>query len=1113
MRTRTTRHPSFGALLAAAALTAGCQAGDDGAPGPDDRVDAEAVGDPATAAAGADGQALQAPLLTQELDLSAALERTEMAMRPVAGKFVGGHVTHLVETSAAGRIDFTPRDGARPAAPLALETVAIRRGDYEIDPAAAPSTVAADGTVETLRSEVLERVTNTARGVEQRWEFAEEPGTEGDLTVEVAATGSLLAANASGLHFGAAGKLGSKYSHGVWIDSAGNEAEIPARFEDGKIVLTVPHDLVFNTAFPAVLDPTVTAETAVDAPVTGATGATSRTPAVALAGGQALVVWADERDEGTLANIYGARVASDGTVLDATSIAIDTASGAQASPVVTAITGGYLVVWESGSGALRGATVSTGGAVTSLGTVAATGSEPALAGRGAGALLAYRDGNDIAGALYSGGFAAAFPIAATAATEQQPTVAADPAGNYLVAWSDGAANLDLRGQLVTAAGGLTGGVITISAALGTQSEASAAFTGTDFVVAWTNNRSGIDIYGTRVSTAGVVLDTRVEQMVTVGGIGMVTAADSQNLGELACASGGCEITWRDRRNLATNGSDVYGQAFTTALVAAGAEVTVSAELGEQVAPALASDGTSYLAAWQDQRTNGPYQIYGARISGAGAVVDPSGLFLSLGTNSERAPTVINGASSWLTLWGDSRAIGSDIVGVRTAAGGALLDASAKVISNAAKHQQTPRLAQSASEYLAVWADGRGADFDIYARRVDASGNVVGVESAVTTATADQLLPAVASDGTGYLVVWQDRRLPANNFDIYGALLAADGSVIAGDIAIYAGAGEQAGPAVAWNAAAGQYVVLWSDARGGAGTNDIYATRVSAAGAVLDAGGVVLGGAAASQLAPAVVSSSTSQLLAVWDDRRGGTGDIYGGRFTIGASLVRLDGDGFAIAAIAGSKQTSPTVATFATNYAVLWTDERAVASNGRDIYGATVSSTAAVGAEFAVSITSNDEANPTIVAPVTGGGSSGYGLLAYDRFEPALSTRRVYYRRFKVDAATGSTCTQDSQCDSGFCVDGKCCDAACGGSSQADCQACSVARGAAVDGTCGPVAAGRICRGYADTFCDLRETCNGVATTCPDDLGRRQTQTCNLSGGGTGTCPANNAAGAPHVCQ
>jgi hypothetical protein len=51
----------------------------------------------------------------------------------------------------------------------------------------------------------------------------------------------------------------------------------------------------------------------------------------------------------------------------------------------------------------------------------------------------------------------------------------------------------------------------------------------------------------------------------------------------------------------------------------------------------------------------------------------------------------------------------------------------------------------------------------------------------------------------------------------------------------------------------------------------------------------------------------------------------------------------------------------------------------------------------------------------------------------------------------GGACSTAAECDTGFCVDGVCCESACGGGAPNDCLACSVEAGGSFDGICGPI--------------------------------------------------------------
>ncbi len=104
----------------------------------------------------------------------------------------------------------------------------------------------------------------------------------------------------SGLHF----DEGLRYGHATWVDARGARTAVRARFEAGHILFEVPAQVLEASAYPAVLDPLLTAELAVDAPVQGVSIGGQGDVAIGLGTSSMLVVWTDGRDPaGT--DLYG----------------------------------------------------------------------------------------------------------------------------------------------------------------------------------------------------------------------------------------------------------------------------------------------------------------------------------------------------------------------------------------------------------------------------------------------------------------------------------------------------------------------------------------------------------------------------------------------------------------------------------------------------------------------------------------------------------------------------------------------------------------------------------------------------------------------------------------
>jgi MYXO-CTERM domain-containing protein len=113
---------------------------------------------------------------------------------------------------------------------------------------------------------------------------------------------------------------------------------------------------------------------------------------------------------------------------------------------------------------------------------------------------------------------------------------------------------------------------------------------------------------------------------------------------------------------------------------------------------------------------------------------------------------------------------------------------------------------------------------------------------------------------------------------------------------------------------------------------------------------------------------------------------------------------------------------------------------------------------------------------------------------------------FVLPSSNGAACSTGQTCESGFCVDGVCCDAACGGGDGTDCQACSVNMGAATDGVCAPIAAGSTCRAAAFD-CDVAEVCDGSSIACPADSVSPDGAVCPGGACQAGICEMNAGTG------
>ena len=545
-----------------------------------------------------------------------------------------------------------------------------------------------------------------------------------------------------------------------------------------------------------------------------------RHPSIIWSGTNYFVVWQDYRN-GSF-DIYGARIGTSGTVLDTAGLLISKATDKQEVPSVAFDGTNYLVVWEdyrhSQYSDIYGTRVTTSGVVLDtagipISTAANDQEHPSIAFDGTNYLVVWEDDRNGSYGIYAtiidtsgvvldtGGI----PIS-TAGLQERPSVAFNGT-NYFVVWADrrNGSDHDIYGARVTTSEDVldTAG-IPISTAVYDQRHSSIAFDGRNYLVVWENNHNGYsDIYATRIDTLGTVLDP--------AGIHIFTARVWQTSPSVAFDGRNYLIVW--------GYGYIYGARLATSgVVLDTAGIPISTAANRQGSPSIAFDGTNYMVVWGDNRRG--CDIYGARLTTSGVVLDTAGIPISTADGDQWFPSITFDGRNYLVVWADKRnGFDSDIYGARVSTSGVVLDTLGIPISTVPFNQSQPSVAFDGTNYLVVWQDGRSGYSHIYGARVSTSGVVLDTAGIpISTAANRQGSPSIAFDGTNYMVVWGDNR-SGSDWDIYGVRVSTSGTVI-DSFPVSTQSGAQTSPVLAKGSGNQMLVVYsgWTDSINGKPAN-------------------------------------------------------------------------------------------------------------------------------------------------------------------------------------------------------------------------------------------------------------------------------------------------------
>lgn len=297
----------------------------------------------------------------------------------------------------------------------------------------------------------------------------------------------------------------------------------------------------------------------------------------------------------------------------------------------------FLAIWrdaETGAYALR--RISPAGAMVDATATTVPAHAPiAAAFNGANYVLAWQDFASIdrftATASWSPsaglGMTATFDTASGILSRDAPSIGAGGAG-HMVAWtmfqgSGSNSRFALRAMPVSASGAPRSSAATsVSSTASGGASPGVSFDGTNFLIAWTDLTTppfGVQCrtaYAVRLTPAGDLLDATPLRLSGTGcdASGVTSTSDGVNHLVAWSSSGG-----------------VFAARVSPAGVALDAPRALTSAAGSGLSASF--DGRSFVVAWDDNRS-GNRDVYAARVSRDGAVLDPEGVAIARDSSDE-----------------------------------------------------------------------------------------------------------------------------------------------------------------------------------------------------------------------------------------------------------------------------------------------------------------------------------------------------------------------------------------------------------------------------------------------------------------------------------------------
>ena len=285
---------------------------------------------------------------------------------------------------------------------------------------------------------------------------------------------------------------------------------------------------------------------------------------------------------------------------------------------------------------------------------------------------------------------------------------------------------------------------------------------------------------------------------------------------------------------------------------------IATNSGFEMAIGAAWDGANYLVGIEGDAI-AANSITAQLVSPAGALIGSR--IKVAGTGG--VPFVAFGGTNYLLVWHDDFNYPNDVVtGQRVAPSGALVG-SAFPIASVQAGQEIWGLAAGAGGFLALYSlGGSNGSYPLYSQLISPLGTVSGATLVGTAGGKNSGINSLAFGGTNYLAVWDTGRA------IRGRFISSAGNPAPADFPIHTKqqTGTNNAPvSLAFDAARSRFLVVWHDQVGDGGTTlDLFGQLVAADGSLVGAT-IFISGAAGGHYAPSIAFDGENYLVN-WTDQ-------------------------------------------------------------------------------------------------------------------------------------------------------------------------------------------------------------------------------------------------------